>query len=292
MGYTHLLEEWNALLERRPTFRLPLAHYEPILATWARWPQDLPAPLGWSEAECRERWERGVPLLAEALPVMSREELEESLRPVIEIVETLAADEEAALQRFAEAWDQGEVAIADLFPEQGRIGSTSLQERTGLSQEGLAFLACASLRPILEQHFAECRRHLTSRAWDLGVCPFCGSPPAFADLLEDGQRRLACHLCGAGWNFSRLRCPYCGSQNAKDLVRLLAENEEEGYAIFACKACNGYLKELDRRLRWNVGSALVEDWGTPHLDLIAIRSGYWRAVPTLIQLQKPSERQF
>jgi len=67
---------------------------------------------------------------------------------------------------------------------------------------------------------------------------------------------------------------------------LRAEEKDEGYSISTCKACHGYLKEVDRRLRWNAGSALVEDWGSPHLDLFAHRAGYWRAIPTLIQLKE------
>jgi hypothetical protein len=44
---------------------------------------------------------------------------------------------------------------------------------------------------------------------------------------------------------------------------------------------------VDRRLRWNAASPLIEDWGTPHLDLIARRRGYWRGTPSLVQLAAP-----
>src|SRR5439155_550529 len=81
-------------------------------------------------------------------------------------------------------------------------------------------------------------------------------PPGFADLLEDGRRRLACHLCDTSWTFGRLACPLCGNRTSTDLVRLLAEGADEGYVIAACRARRGYVKELDRRLRWNAGSAL------------------------------------
>lgn len=284
MSYATLREEWRDLLERRPTFREPLAPYGRILEAWAGWPEGRVAPLRWGLEECRQRWQRGVPLLDEASPSIRPEDMEDLLSPVLEFL-LMLGEEAAALQRFAEAWDRGEAGLSDLFAGKGRVGSASLQERTGLSQECLAFLACGSLRPILEAYFLDCHPHLTESPWDLGVCPLCGAPPGFTDLLEDGRRRLACHLCGAGWIFSRLRCPHCGSRNAKDFVRLLAEDKEEGYVIAACKACNGYLKELDRRVRWNAGSALVEDWGSPHLDLVAHREGYWRALPTLIQLE-------
>ena len=86
--------------------------------------------------------------------------------------------------------------------------------------------------------------------------------------------------------FPRLRCPFCGHQTAKDLVRLDAEEREEGYFISACKPCRAYVKEVDRRVRWNAGSALIEDWGSPHFYLVASRAGYWRPLPSLIQLAR------
>ena len=47
------------------------------------------------------------------------------------------------------------------------------------------------------------------------------------------------------------------------------------------------MKEIDRRQRWNARSPLVEDWGSPHLDLVARRAGYRRAVPTLLEIATP-----
>ena len=52
--------------------------------------------------------------------------------------------------------------------------------------------------------------------------------------------------------------------------------------------CGGYLKELDRRVRWNGRSALVEDWGSPHLDLAARRAGFWRPLPSVLDLASGS----
>jgi len=48
------------------------------------------------------------------------------------------------------------------------------------------------------------------------------------------------------------------------------------------------VKEVDRRQRWNARTSIVEDWGSPHLDLVARRAGYWRAVPTLLEVSMPS----
>lgn len=285
MSYATLRSEWADLLARRPDFREPLAPYAPILESWVAWPGSPVATLGWGAEECHERWHRGVPLLAEAPPAIPREAVEDLLAQALEVLGAIGEEPEA-LQRFAEAWDGGGVGPAALFPGQGRLGSVALQAETGLSQECLGFLAYVSLRPPLEAYFADCRPHVAGGPWDLGICPLCGAPPGFADIHEGGKRQLACHVCGTSWSFSRLACPYCGSRAPKEAVRLQAEDKEEGYVIAACKGCHGYLKELDRRLRFNAGSALVEDWGSPHLDLVAHRQEYWRAVPTLIQLQR------
>ncbi len=236
-------------------------------------------PLDWSAEQCRDRWARGVPLLAETTPALHAEALEPLLAPALDLLAMVGVDE-PSLQRFAQAWDRGEVTPAALLP--GR----SAARPPILVPEAWAFLAYGGLRPALERYLASCREHLTEGLWQRGVCPFCGSAPGFTDILESGGRRLACHLCGAGWIFPRLRCPLCDTTDAKQFAKFQGEDKEEGYLISVCRACQAYIKELDRRVRWNAGSALVEDWGSPHLDVFAHRSGYWRPVPTIIELQQ------
>ncbi len=282
-----LLDEWAVLLERRPTFRDVLAPYGEILKAWARGP-GLPIPsLRRSREECGERWHRGVPLLAEAPPSVPAEAMEEAVAAALGFLVAVGEDGEA-VRRFAEGWDRRAIEPSALFPQRGRFGSATLPAQTGLSPESLGFVAYGGLRPILDAYFADCRPHLGGADWDLGICPFCGAPPGFADIGEDGKRQLVCHCCGATWAFSRLQCPYCGGRRPDEAVRLQGEDREEGYLIEACGGCRGYVKALDRRVRWNGGPALVEDWGSPHLDLVARRKEYWRAVPTLIQLHSPT----
>jgi hypothetical protein len=286
MSRPTLLAEWSDLLQRRPTFQDALRGYGEILAAWSRWPAAGVAPLGWGAHACRTRWARGVPLLAETIPAIVPDALEDLLVPAMDLVAAVGREEDAALQRFAQSWDRGEVTPAALLPGRGSLGSPAVRDRIGLSAEAFGFLACAGLRPALEGYFAECREHLGEGMWSLGVCPFCGAPPGFTDILENGGRHLVCHFCGAGWIFPRLQCPSCGTTDPQQFLRFQAEDKEEGYLISACKACRGYLKELDRRVRWNGGPALIEDWGSPHLDVLAHRAGYWRAVPTLIELEQ------
>lgn len=285
MSYAKLLDEWSDLLERRPTFREPLAPYGLVLEAWSRWPAERVTPLGWTASDCAERWRRGVPLLSETKAPIIQEDIEDLLSVALDFLVAIGEPEEP-LGRFASAWDRGEVGPGAFFPATGRVGLESLTAGLGLRAPSVSFIACGALRPALDRFFAGCRAHLTEEIWDLGVCPYCGAPPGFGDLVETGQRRLACHVCGGSWVFPRLRCPFCGTQSSTDLARFEAEEREEGYFISACRHCKAYVKELDRRLRWNAGSALIEDWGSPHFDLVAVRQGYWRPIASLIHLAR------
>jgi hypothetical protein len=279
-----LLEEWRGLQERRANLREALVPCRSILEAWAGWSEATPPPLPCSAEECRAAWAKGEPLLARARPEVSNADLEGVLGPALDALAATGVEAEG-LRTFAELWDAGSIALGDLLPAPGRLGAGWLPERTRLSVESVGFLAVSALRPVLSRFFAQCRAHFEPGLWGRGVCPFCGAPPGFAEIPEDGQRRLHCHACGASWIFSRTRCPLCGTLDMQQLVRLVAEGlQEEGYAVTACKSCAGYLKELDRRARWNAGSALVEDWGSPHLDLVARREGYWRPVPVLMSV--------
>ena len=286
MSGLDLREAWSDLLRRRPAFRESLALCGAIVDMWADWTSQRPHALDWSEAECRARWERGVPLLVDAPRPGGPDEIETLLASVMELLAPIDASRAEALQRLAEAWDRGAVGLTAFLPAKGRLGDSSAERESGLAPEWVGVLGYAALRPVLETYFSSCREHATDGVWILGICPFCGAPPGFSDLVEAGQRRLACHLCGGAWGFARLRCPFCGAEGGKPMLRLDPGEGEEGYAIVVCTDCRAYLKELDRRTRWNGGPPLVEDWGSPHFDLVAQRQGYWRATPVPIQLAR------
>jgi formate dehydrogenase maturation protein FdhE len=192
----------------------------------------------------------------------------------------------SALQRLAEAWDAGAVGPETLLPRRDGIGDGRVEAASGLDHGAVVFLAYATLRPALEAWLAPARPHLAEAQWGRGVCPFCGAPPGFADVIDGGHRRLACHFCGGAWGFAKLRCALCGVEGTKDLVRLQAEAEDAGYVIVGCRACHAYLKELDRRERWNGGPPTLEDWASPHLDVAARREGLDKPLPALLDLAR------
>src|ERR1700675_2258670 len=286
-----LCAEWQEMLTRRPAMGDALALWTSVLDGWRSWEDAEVTPLEWSAEECLERWKSGVPLLAEAALDIAPESLEDLLGPVMERLAAAGPDDALALGRFAEAWDAGRIGPAALFPASGKdaaaaLQPAALQEEAGLPAHLAGFLAHAGVRPALETFFSLIRA-LPEGGWDRGFCPWCGGLPSYGDLLEDGRRRLSCHLCGGAWTAARLRCPFCQAWQSGDMVRLVGGGVEEGYFVEACLACRGYLKGVDRRERWNAASPLVEDWASPHLDYYAAREGYWRSTPSLAQLLPP-----
>jgi hypothetical protein len=283
IDYAGLRADWDDLLARRSALGTALGFWTPVLDGWLAWRPGPLAALAWSVDECRSRWSRGVPLLAEAQPDVPREALEELLGPMVERLACAGPAAADAMQRFVDSWDAGQIGPANLLPGSGKDGPLALQERLGMDAPLIGFLAVAGLRPALDAFF-EGVRALPDGVWTPGGCPWCGGMAGYADIVEDGRRQLSCHLCGGAWIAPRLRCPFCEGWQSGDLVRLVGEDVEEGYFIEACRSCHGYLKGVDRRQRWNAGAPLVEDWGSPHLDVYASREGYWRATPSLSQL--------
>lgn len=278
-----LRDEWRELLRRRTEVADTIALYGDVFEAWAQWTVKRSIALEWSAERCAASWAQATPLMVGAPPSVQAAEIEDVVGAGMDALARLRGDA-AEIRRFAQAWDRGTIALGDLLPGPGRLGSEALEKATGLGAPAIGFLASTCLRPILEKYFETVRPHLTDGQWDRTACPFCGGPPGFSDVIANGRRRLACHLCGGGWTSPHTRCAYCGADAARGLIRLEPEEREEGYSIAACRRCRGYVKELDRRIRSNGQSALVEDWGSPYLDLVAKRAGYWRGVPSLIDV--------
>jgi hypothetical protein len=212
--------------------------------------------------------------------------VEETLAVAMEAVTATRPEEADGMRRLADEWDAARLEVSTFLPTRGGVGDEAAR-RLAIRPAIAAFLAYGGLRPALEWWLHGARSFLGEGVWTLGICPFCGAPPGFADIMEDGRRQLTCHLCGGTWIFSRVRCPLCGADGPRDLARMDPGGADEAYFISACTRCKGYVKEVDRRQRWNARTPLVEDWGSPHLDLVARRASYWRPLPTLLEVASP-----
>jgi hypothetical protein len=281
-----LREDWADVLRRRAAFADTLRLYRNVVEAWGDWRPPATLALDWSAARCQAVWAAGNPLLGQAPPpTVSAPDIEDLVGVALDTVASVRGDRDGdKLRRFARAWDAGTLTPDDLWPTKGRLGSEKLETTTSLPPEVLGFLVAVCAPPVLAAYLEQVRTHFTGVTWTAAGCPFCGAPPGFSDLLDDGRRRVTCHLCAGSWTVAGNSCVYCGTTQARDIVRLEPEQREDGYSIAACRRCRAYVKELDRRARWDGRSALAEDWGSPHLDLVAKRMGYWRGVPSLIDV--------
>ena len=141
----------------------------------------------------------------------------------------------------------------------------------------MTLLARNSIRPIFEVYADRMQKYINRESWQRNHCPVCGSKPGMAELMkDDGKRFLVCSFCGTDWQFARLKCPYCGNDNHKELKYFYLDEDSRGYRIDVCKKCRKYIKTIDRR---QIGEELIlplEDVGTLHLDFIAQKEGYAR----------------
>src|SRR5262249_23085891 len=86
------------------------------------------------------------------------------------------------------------------------------------------------LVPVLSHFQVAQRSQLPTLPWKEGYCLFCGSWPKLGEFRGLEQTRLLrCALCAAEWEFPRLRCPFCGTSDHRQLGYLHVEGEEGKY---------------------------------------------------------------
>jgi FdhE protein len=116
-------------------------------------------------------------------------------------------------------------------------------------------------------------------------CPFCGERPVCSVLRpegEGGRRSLVCSLCFTEWEFNRLRCPACASED-KDRLPVYTAEQLPHIRIEACDACNTYIKSIDLT-RNGLAIPEVDEIAAVALDLWASEKGYLKLQPNLLGL--------
>lgn len=106
------------------------------------------------------------------------------------------------------------------------------------------------------------------------ACPVCGGEPTMAyvgpnPFSSGNGRMLWCGQCGAEWEFERVRCARCGTQNPAHLHYVSVEGDG-AHRLHVCDECGGHL-----RTRFVDAGDLapfayeVEDVVTANLELVA-----------------------
>jgi FdhE protein len=104
-------------------------------------------------------------------------------------------------------------------------------------------------------------------------CPICGSRASAAFVGETSSsqgmgRLLHCALCGTDWEFERIRCACCGTQNQAKLHYFHIEGDE-AHRLHNCEECGGYMRTVFQENLRAPFSFEVEDVVMARLDMVA-----------------------
>jgi len=231
-----------------------------------------------TKKEAAKRIGRGLPVIDCSKLQFDEVEFDDLLERMCCILTKKAGDKNLAVERLLEAEKAGEVSLEDLTRTAiTRDGEylEQLCQKVGGDKEEVIFIATALVAPLLRV----CARALRGKV-DLDQvltdsCPICGGTPLMAKLRrEDGKRILECSLCNTQWAFKRLRCPFCGNEDADTLGFFFVE--EATYRVDKCERCQRYIKTVDERKKPEAGlrALSVEDVATLYLDILAAREGY------------------
>lgn len=139
----------------------------------------------------------------------------------------------------------------------------------------LEFLLLTSLRPTFRAYGKMLMPMVDQSLWMRSYCPICGSEPNLAELKGDEKIRfLYCSLCGAGWQYQRLKCPFCHNEDYEKLGLFALEEKEERHRVYVCLQCKRYLKTMVAPPQQLSELPWYQDVTTIHLDLIALGKGY------------------
>jgi FdhE protein len=105
-----------------------------------------------------------------------------------------------------------------------------------------------------------------------------------AFLADEGgarARHLACGCCGTRWRYRRVACPFCESEDARQLG-VLEIDREPSLRLDVCDGCKGYVKTYTGA---GEEDFFLADWPTLHLDVLARDRGYERRGASLFALE-------
>ncbi len=129
-----------------------------------------------------------------------------------------------------------------------------------------------AMRPFLSRCAEVLQQRSDLSIWVHSHCPLCGGEPDFAVITPAAERHLMCGRCGLRWKFEPLTCPYCRNSD-RSLITSFATTDGQ-YRVYACDACQRYLKAYDGRRATRPVMPSADSVATLPLDAAAIQRGY------------------
>ena len=272
-----LLAKIDRMIQKRPVYKEALSVYRELVGFL----QEIEPEIKHVEKDRNETV--GKIKEKEGFPLFSREDLPFDLKAASSLfprlLEHLSSrkreDKEAlekALDRVCTDPRWIERAITG-FLSRNEADIVEMAQEVNLEPMVLKFLTGMVLRPSLNALRESVAGRIQKDKWDYGYCPLCGSFPDMACLDEQGKRMLHCELCGSEWRYPRLKCPFCGNTEPKELGYFVSE-QEEGFRVDFCKKCKVYIKTLDMRVVESPAPLEPENLITLHLDMLAHEQGF------------------
>ena len=196
---------------------------------------------------------------------------------MIDVIDAVGRDGAEGLAAMKTALLKGRCDLPVLFGACFTRARPPLEEAalaTGVPSPLLEFILDTTLKTALES-YAETVEPEGMGKWREPYCPVCGGRPGMAELAgEEGKRYLSCSACFFKWPFTRIKCPYCGTDDQESLSYF--EVGVEATRVDVCRKCSRYIKTRDSRKGNSQVPLEAEDLVTLHLDLLAVREGYER----------------
>lgn len=230
----------------------------------------------WAQAE--------LPVLAQAPASLDAELFADALERIAAVLsahEGFSASTQEALKRVK--WDRivaaSDLAQAGSDPAAYLEAFAALLVDDGMHEDAAhtgALAASLALRALLE----EPARAIQAARQEAGVdevhslrCPVCGGSATLArvgaaDVAQGGGKELWCAQCGTAWEFERVRCGRCGTQNQGHLHYFNLEGDE-AHRLATCDECGGYVRTVYQTDALAPFSFEVEDVVMAKLDLVA-----------------------
>jgi hypothetical protein len=138
--------------------------------------------------------------------------------------------------------------------------------------QGLESVLQQAMRPFLTRAGDAVMARSDLASWNQGICPMCGGEPDLAVITTAAERLLICGRCAARWPFDQIACPFCLNADRSRITSFASRDGQ--YRLYACVACERYLKAFDARRASRPVMPVVDSVATLPLDAAAIQKGF------------------
>lgn len=232
----------------------------------------------------RERFNRGETLISQLSITVRPGYAAEFFYHLLDILDNSPDLPEPAL-RLTESIRSGAISD-DEFVRASLDDDTryfiSLGRKYDIDLAFLVFVAVYAARPVREPIAARLLRLVDISQWQAGHCPVCSHWPALGLIDPNRRRFLWCNCCDTTWQFSRLKCPFCGTDDQNKL-RYLTINDDESRRVDVCDTCRRYIKHRVGETTCNFD---YEHLLTYNLDMAVARQGYFQEVYAAVRAER------